>query len=206
MSKESTREGILHAALELFSDRGYSGVTTKDIAEAASVSEMTIFRHFRTKRDIFKGVLEEMLYPPAIKKFETEHFTWDLKKDLTLMSNTLSEVISRNRKIIKMNMKDINGLSDDDDSFMSFPENLYRILVKYFEEYICRNNLTNDPYLLATVFLSSLLGLNMNYYILNAFRTEVSYDEASGTFIDMFVSGYRLTVTGTSGVRTNRDS
>ncbi|WP_230742649.1 TetR/AcrR family transcriptional regulator [Methanooceanicella nereidis] len=188
MSKEMTREGILVAALELFSNKGYSSVTTKDIAERACISEMTLFRHFKTKRDIFKTLLEGMLFPPAIKRFEMDQFTWDLKKDLTMMSNILKDVISKNRKIIKMNMKDIDGLSENDDSFMSFPENLRNILIKYFDEYNRKNNGTNDPKLLAATFLSFLFGLNMNYFIVNAFTTDIGYEEVSSLFIEMFIS------------------
>lgn len=188
MSKEMTREGILQAALELFSDRGYSGVSTRNIADRAGVSEMTLFRHFETKRDIFKSVLEELLYPPAIRKFEADGFTWDLRKDLETISAVSREVISQNSKIIKMNMKDINGLSENDDSFMNYPESLKKVLVSYFTEYSRKNRGNINPELLATVFLSYLIGLGMNNFVINAFKTETSYEEASKEFIDMFVS------------------
>lgn len=53
MSKsQSTRQKILDAALKLFSAKSFNGTTTKEIAAEACVAEGTIFRYFKTKKDI----------------------------------------------------------------------------------------------------------------------------------------------------------
>ena len=44
-----TRETILHAAARVFSQHGFRGSTTRRIADAASVNEVTIFRYFGSK-------------------------------------------------------------------------------------------------------------------------------------------------------------
>ena len=49
---ESTEEKILIAATGLIADRGFQGTTTKDIAHEAGVSEMSVFRHFGSKKAI----------------------------------------------------------------------------------------------------------------------------------------------------------
>lgn len=43
------RRRIQERALELFQERGYAGATVADVADAAGVSSMTVFRHFPTK-------------------------------------------------------------------------------------------------------------------------------------------------------------
>lgn len=53
MSKP-TRQKLCEAAIDLFSQEGYDGVTTKKIAEVAGVSEMTLFRHFGSKTNLFQ--------------------------------------------------------------------------------------------------------------------------------------------------------
>jgi AcrR family transcriptional regulator len=55
------RRQILAAAIGVFAEGGFSGVTTKRIAEAAGVSEATIFLHFPTKRDLYDAMLAERL-------------------------------------------------------------------------------------------------------------------------------------------------
>lgn len=52
---ERTRERIVSAALALFAQHGFDQVTVNEIAAAANVSHMTVFRHFPTKEDIVVG-------------------------------------------------------------------------------------------------------------------------------------------------------
>ncbi|WP_436664160.1 TetR/AcrR family transcriptional regulator [Alicyclobacillus acidoterrestris] len=57
MSKLNTRERIMEAALSMFSEKGYEGSSTRDIAERAGVNEITLFRHFGNKENLFREVL-----------------------------------------------------------------------------------------------------------------------------------------------------
>ena len=50
--KLRTRETIVTAALQLFTERGYQQTTVAEIAEAAEVSKGTVFAYFPTKEDI----------------------------------------------------------------------------------------------------------------------------------------------------------
>lgn len=51
-----TETKILKAALHLFAQRGYSGTTTRDLAQSAGVAEGTLFRHFENKKAILVAV------------------------------------------------------------------------------------------------------------------------------------------------------
>jgi AcrR family transcriptional regulator len=48
---------ILKAALSVFTEKGYSASTTSEIARVAGVAEGTIFRHFKTKKEILLATL-----------------------------------------------------------------------------------------------------------------------------------------------------
>jgi TetR/AcrR family transcriptional regulator len=52
---------ILEAAEKLFADFGYSDTSTASIAKEAGVTEKTLFKHFRTKRDLLRRVLFPLL-------------------------------------------------------------------------------------------------------------------------------------------------
>lgn len=54
---EGMRDRLLGAAARLFEQRGYPGVSTRSIAEAAGTSETILFRHFPTKNDLFEQAL-----------------------------------------------------------------------------------------------------------------------------------------------------
>jgi AcrR family transcriptional regulator len=49
---------LIHAAVDLFSKRGFGGVTTKQIADDAGVNEALLFRDFGTKRDLYTAILD----------------------------------------------------------------------------------------------------------------------------------------------------
>jgi AcrR family transcriptional regulator len=51
--KQQTRQEIFEASQRLFSRRGFKDVTVADVANAANVSEMTVYNYFPTKEDLF---------------------------------------------------------------------------------------------------------------------------------------------------------
>ncbi len=55
-SEAQTRDRILNAARRLFAAQGFDGTTTRDLAQAASVAEGTLFRHFPNKKAILVEV------------------------------------------------------------------------------------------------------------------------------------------------------
>ncbi|MBX3020643.1 MAG: TetR/AcrR family transcriptional regulator [Bdellovibrionales bacterium] len=67
-----SRDKLLAAAFEIFSQHGFHGTTTKKIALAAGVNEALIMRHFKSKEGLFLAVIErnltceptEVPYPP----------------------------------------------------------------------------------------------------------------------------------------------
>ena len=52
---------ILASAAGMFADFGYNGVSTRDIATGAGVNEVTIYRHYPRKRDLYVAVLDAEL-------------------------------------------------------------------------------------------------------------------------------------------------
>ncbi|KRQ86540.1 Fatty acid metabolism regulator protein [Caloramator mitchellensis] len=54
---------ILEAAIKVFSEKGFEGSRTSEIAKEAEVAEGTIFKYFRTKKDL----LLSLLFPLSIK-------------------------------------------------------------------------------------------------------------------------------------------
>src|SRR5207237_1777957 len=58
MTGDARRIQILQTAVQLFSQRGFRGTTTKEIARAAGVSEAMVFRHFATKEELYSAILD----------------------------------------------------------------------------------------------------------------------------------------------------
>src|SRR5215211_5143384 len=56
----ATRDALIEAALELFTERGYSGVGTEEIVARAKVTRGALYHHFTDKRDLFRAVFERV--------------------------------------------------------------------------------------------------------------------------------------------------
>jgi AcrR family transcriptional regulator len=68
--KTSRRAEILAATEKLIRSRGLSGVTTREIAEAAGCSEGALYVHFKGRVDLLLAVLEESL-PDMLKPLDS---------------------------------------------------------------------------------------------------------------------------------------
>lgn len=58
MPASERREQLLDCAAELFSSQGYARATTSQLAKAAGVTEPIIYRHFKSKRELFVALVE----------------------------------------------------------------------------------------------------------------------------------------------------
>ncbi len=64
MSRETTdirQEQIKKAVLDIIADEGLQNISTRNLAKRIGLSEGAIFRHFPTKRDIIKGIMEDVV-------------------------------------------------------------------------------------------------------------------------------------------------
>lgn len=58
MAADERRQQILSVAMQLFSQHGFRGTTTREIAQAAGVSEAIVFRHFATKHELYAAMID----------------------------------------------------------------------------------------------------------------------------------------------------
>ena len=55
----TTREKILDVSLEMFSQRGYSAVSIRDICKCVGIKESSVYYHFESKQNIFDELLNK---------------------------------------------------------------------------------------------------------------------------------------------------
>src|SRR5918999_3263733 len=59
-NSEATRRGLVEAARDLFTERGYADTSTEEIVRRSRVTRGALYHHFNGKQDLFKAVLEEV--------------------------------------------------------------------------------------------------------------------------------------------------
>lgn len=91
---------IILAAIESFSEKGYSATSTSEIAKKAGVAEGTIFRHYKTKKELLMSIIgpfmTKLIAPYLVKDF---HKVLDQKYDH--VEDFLRATIENRRNAVK---------------------------------------------------------------------------------------------------------
>ncbi len=82
----TTREKIIYESLKLFSVNGYDAVSTRMIARAAEISDTAMYKHFKSKQEIFDtiiGICKERFVAEQ-QKIDIHNMCWDEVENICL--------------------------------------------------------------------------------------------------------------------------
>lgn len=105
LSKEERRVQILDAAMDVFIAKGFSNSTTLEIAKAAGISEVTLFRYFSSKKEIFLEGIEPILFGSLKKALDTSK-SYSMAEKVEYMLTERISYISMHREVIKLILKE----------------------------------------------------------------------------------------------------
>lgn len=174
MDSIKTRDSILYAAIDLFAEKGFRSVTTKEIAKRASISEMTVFRHFGTKKNILDYAIDKFSHDVPMQKIFQERVTWDLEKDLLMFSQECRCLMKKNEKVFRVLMQEIRHFPDLEEKVIyRNPHQLKQLLVDYFTRMQKMGKMTQtapEVPAIALVFLG----------LIGAFEVEKIFSDVTG--------------------------
>jgi AcrR family transcriptional regulator len=113
-SSKSASERLLDAAAEVFAREGISRATTREIAKAAGVNEVTLFRNFQNKQGLLSAFLERAFvleHTPKPPSFEAGA---SLKEIVTHYAETEFERKLKNIALMRVLVGDIHRLGDQE--------------------------------------------------------------------------------------------
>ena len=102
MAKD-TRERILAAALELFSERGFAGTNIRELSASLGMGKSSLYRHFESKEDIWNALLDEMIAYYDARFGSSEHLppVPESLEELVQMTMQMANLTIRDEKIVK---------------------------------------------------------------------------------------------------------
>ncbi len=153
-----TRSNILAAARELFEKRGFAAATTKDIAALAGVSEVTLFRHFPTKRALFDETLHSCLHPSTIEEYLKSGVTYDLERDLKHIAYDLRDNYRKNAPFIRMIMRDKVRDSMPEKDMREKEHHVKASLLSYFSAMKSAGDMNAPPEMAMKLFVTNVTG------------------------------------------------
>jgi AcrR family transcriptional regulator len=99
--KADTRQRILTAAEKAFARSGWLGATTREVARLAKVNEVTLFRHFRSKKALMEAVINGFI--DDRRKIVAEGLADDLPLEavLTRYAESYEQSMSRSADLMR---------------------------------------------------------------------------------------------------------
>jgi AcrR family transcriptional regulator len=96
-----TRQRLLDAASRVCAERGVHGATTREIADAARVNEVTLFRHFGSKEKLIAALFEQSVAAQAESLSDTEPDANDLDPDLHRYARRFNQMLFDHEPLIR---------------------------------------------------------------------------------------------------------
>lgn len=188
----STKEKILESALKLFSEKGYLGATTREIAKDAGVAEVTLFRHFPSKENLLTEVFNGYSFLPELKNILPEVSVLKYEDALLLIVKRFLDSLFLRKDMIKIMKSEIFTHPEHVTRFyQSFLDDLYTTLASYFEDMQQKGYLRDfDPRLGGR----ALLGMIFSYFEVEEFIFQKQsgmedYEKTIKEFIKIFIKG-----------------
>ena len=104
LTREERGERIVDTSLGLFSRLGYRGATTRELARAAGVTEVTLFRHFSSKEKLFSAVLDKYSILPIlreeVRKGAEQHR--DVRETLRVIGRKFLGILKARQPLIRL--------------------------------------------------------------------------------------------------------
>lgn len=161
-----TRKQILDVSLRLFSERGFTRTTVRDIAQAAQITDAAIYYHFQSKRDVLDALVEERGLVTGLQQLERVSAELPLRETLLWMARGATSIMDENREFLRLII--MEGLGGDDAALEQYRrltdlwENALTAVLRRYEE---KGELPNDS--------PSVLARQIIYVILMAFQDTI---------------------------------
>lgn len=181
-TNQPTNVRLMMAAIDLMAVKGYDGTTTREIAAAAGVNEITLFRHFGSKQQLLEQAVKRFHYGDEMTSLFKESLTGDLHSDLLLISQTYHKIMNRNRKLLSIALKGSSKLPEEVYQEMGrHPRLLKELLARYFSDMVEKKKaLTPNPEMTALSFM----WMNFGAFVSSLDAKEGAPEEKLQSFIE----------------------
>lgn len=91
--KMTTKEKIIVNSLRLFADKGFDGVSVRDISSSVGIKESSLYNHFKNKQDIFDRVVD-FCFEQSREYFKAQNLPFDNQDDFSMYINIDTETLT----------------------------------------------------------------------------------------------------------------
>ena len=197
MAGEERRLQILRVAVSLFSQKGFRGTTTKEIAHAAGVSEAMVFRHFATKEELYSAILDHKAcasgrFDPA----ETAADPMALKDDRAVFESLALGALDHHEQDPEFQRLLLHSALEKHELAQMFFDQIVRHVYDFLGNYIRVRQrdgafIEIDPAIVVRCFIGMVMhhSLNNNLWDPDRRLLNISNESAAKLFTDILLNG-----------------
>jgi len=155
MPKIVKDDEIYQAVIRVVSERGYASATTKQMADAADISEMTLFRKYENKAQLVKQAISFIVDQADFSN--SAQYTGDLQADLLRVVKAYQNSAVKHGDFVTALIPEMSRHPELIDS-VDAPMNVFRSIGKLIKRYQEEGELKQEPELIAVgVLLGPLM-------------------------------------------------
>lgn len=200
MSGDERRRQILQVAIDLFSKHGFRGTTTRQIAQAAGVSEAMVFRHFATKEDLYGAILgdkachDEMKFPweqdPVLREAIEKKDDYAVFYNIALNAMRKQQADVGFMRLIFYSALEAHDLADN--FFNEFVLKVYEFIGGYIEQRQKDGAMREmNPRIAVRALMGMMLHQSLNNILWDRKRRllDITNEEAAANFAEILLRG-----------------
>ncbi len=186
---QTIRERILETATRLFVERGYHGLSMREIAEACSLSKAGIYYHFEDKEQLFLVILEKSLDELEVITRQAADLPGSTRARIAFFMQALfTRLPSYQRSVIRLANQDINQLAPEKRAqfALRYEEKFIRVLVSILQAGAARGEL--KP-IAPEWAVWALLGLAYPFFSPGSTRSGQADAQVAEMIVSVFMDG-----------------
>ena len=189
-STDETRQRIMLAAAQVFAEKGYARATTRALAAAAGVNEVTLFRHFGNKQNLFAAIIDAFAAPALTAAFETQ-LTGDYRQDLLTMGKLVMDLMLQRRHAMRMMLCEAEHFPEVRQVLAQNPRQLRLALSAYLEQQMEQGRVRQlHAEAAAQAFWGMFFAYSISLWLLDEeVQPELPTGQIVEQFVDIFVQG-----------------
>ncbi len=191
------QRSILKSAIEIFSEKGFAAASTSEIAKKAGVAEGTIFRHYKTKKELLFAIVSPIMIktvvPVMAKSFVKEVFKKEYdsyEKFVKTLFVNRRDFVRKNLPLLKIVIQEIAFQPEFKAEFAKvFKNNLYDSFVPIVEHFKEKGDLKDWPTDKIIRFTISTIGGAMITQVMVLSHMEWDDDVYADEMVEFLMSG-----------------
>jgi len=197
MAGEQRRRQIVREAMRVFSRRGFRGTTTKEIAQAAGVSEAMVFRHFATKEELYSAIIDDKACSgDAEDPRQVVADALEQKNDRAVFERLALNALVRNECDPEFQRLLLHSALEDHELAHMFWEKFVRRVYEFLGDYIRERQrdcamIKIEPAIIVRAFIGMVIHhwLNNNLWDRKRALLKISNEAAARNFTDILLQG-----------------